>query len=301
MSPKANMKTFLDRFLQLFLLGLLVNFFQQLVPMLLDPGAFGKADENLYTIIAVDIYQFASLATLYFAIMQKLNRNSKSAIVFSVLLLSSSMILNVSLGYETFTTGNNWYDTLIGFMIRENEYSYFPFISWILFPATGYGAAFVYQKMAGKKNLLLYCFSVGIGMILVSELLMNTFSITDVIIRNVYPAEDGYYAMHPVCGLGAIGIILTEFTLVSHLLRNRKEQLPAFFLFVSRNVMFIYVTQWIMIGLLSPVLKDVTQIGVNMLFSIGILAVDCLLAKCYRSIREKMPEKIQHSMSYIIK
>ena len=53
-----------------------------------EPDVFGKAQENLYTIIAVDIYQFASLATLYFAIMQKLNRNTKSAMVFSILLLS---------------------------------------------------------------------------------------------------------------------------------------------------------------------------------------------------------------------
>ena len=177
------MKTFIDRFLQLFLLGLLVNFFQQLVPMLLEPEVFGKAQENLYTIIAVDIYQFASLATLYFAIMQKLNRNTKSAMVFSILLLSFCMILNATLGCETFTTGNNWYDTLIGFFVRENEYSYFPFISWILFPISGYGAAFLYQKLDGKKNLLSCCFVTGIGLILLSELLMNIFSIRDVIIH----------------------------------------------------------------------------------------------------------------------
>ena len=298
---KKGMKTFIYRFLQLFLLGLLVNFFQQLVPMLLEPEVFGKAQENLYTIIAVDIYQFASLATLYFAIMQKLNRNTKSAMIFSILLLSFCMILNATLGCETFTTGNNWYDTLIGFFVRENEYSYFPFISWILFPISGYGAAFLYQKLDGKKNLLSCCFVTGIGLILLSELLMNIFSIRDVIIRHVYPAEEGYYAMHPVCGIGAIGIIVTEFALVSYVLRIRKKQLPGFFSFVDQNVMFIYVTQWIMIGLLSPVLNDITQLGVNMLFSLGVLITACILAKCYRIIREKLPENIQHSMSYLIK
>ena len=130
---------------------------------------------------------------------------------------------------------------------------------------------------------------------------MNIFSIRDVIIRHVYPAEDAYYAMHPVCGIGAIGIILTEFALVSYLLRNLKERLPGFFLFVSQNVMFIYVTQWIMIGLLSPALNDVTHLGVNMMFSIGVLGTACILAKCYRHIRERLPEKIQHSMNYLIK
>ena len=129
MSKKTGMKMFIDRFLQLLVFGVLVNFFQQLVPMLLEPEVFGKAEENLHTLIAVDIYEFAALATLYFAIMQKLNRNSKPAVIFSVSLVAVSMILNAALGYETFSTGNSWYDTLIGFFIRENEYSYFPFIS----------------------------------------------------------------------------------------------------------------------------------------------------------------------------
>ncbi len=301
MSRKTGMKSFFDRFLQLFLLGLLVNFFQQLVPMILNPEVFGKAEENLYTIIAVDIYQFASLATLYFAIMQKLNKNTKPALLFSVFLLGTSMIINVTLGYETFTTGNNWYDTLIGFFIRENEYSYFPFISWILFPISGYGAAFLYQKGNGKKNLLLYCFALGCGLILLSEILMNLFSIRDVIIRHVYPAEEGYYAMHPVCGMGAIGIILTEISLVAYLLRILKVHRPAFCLFVSQNVIGIYVTQWILIGLLSPVLNTITDLGVNMLFSLAVLLAACTVAKGYRSIRKKLSEEIRHALHYLIK
>ena len=43
-----------------------------------------------------------------------------------------SFCANVLIGFETFTTGNEWLDTLLGLLIRVNEYSYFPFISWIV-------------------------------------------------------------------------------------------------------------------------------------------------------------------------
>ncbi len=301
MSRKSSAKAYIDRFLQLFLLGLMVNFFQQLIPMILAPEVFGWAEENLYTIIAVDIYQFAALATLFFAIMQKLNRDSKPAIIFSISLLSFCMILNALLGYETYTTGNNWYDTLIGLLIRENEYSYFPFVSWILFPVAGYWFAFLHQKLCEKELFLLFCFVTGVGLILLSEFLMNTFSIRDIIVRHVYPAEDAYYAMHPVCGLGALGIIVTEFVLTSWIRKILNGRIFAFFLFVSQNVMFIYVTQWILIGLLSPVLNSITQLGVNILFSLGVLASACLLALCFNSIRKRLPGKIQNSLNYIVK
>jgi hypothetical protein len=45
--------------------------------MIINPEVFGSPIENFYTIIAVDIYQFASLAMLYFAAMQALGKNTK--------------------------------------------------------------------------------------------------------------------------------------------------------------------------------------------------------------------------------
>ncbi len=301
LSRKAGWKTYLDRFLQLSLLGVVVNFFQQLVPMLLAPETFGRAEDNLHTLIAVDIYPFAALATLYFALMQKLNRTSKPAAAFTVVLVTVCMGLNAALGYETFTTGNDWLDTLLGLVIRENEYSYFPFISWIIFPAAGYFAAFLYQKPAGDKGRRLYCLGTGIGLILVSELLMEAFSVRDVIIRHVYPAEEAYYAMHPVCGIGALGMILTEFALASFIPGRVKERLSPFFVFVSRNVMFIYVAQWILIGSMSPVLANVTRIGIDLLFSLGILTTVCLLARGFKRVRAKLPERVKHPLKYLIR
>ncbi len=301
LSRKVGYKTYLDRFLQLSLLGVAVNFFQQLVPMLLAPEVFGKAEDSLYTLIAVDIYPFAALATLYFALMQKLNRRSKAAVIFTAALAAVCMGLNAALGCETFTTGNDWLDTLMGLLIRENEYSYFPFISWIIFPAAGYFAAFLYQKLAADKRLHLYCLGTGVGLILVSELLMEVFSVRDVIIRHVYPAEEAYYAMHPVCGIGALGMILAEFALASFIPRRLKERLSPFFVFVSKNVMFIYVAQWILIGLMSPVLADVTRIGINMLFSLGILTSICLLARGLKGVQAKLPERLRHPLKYLVK
>ena len=301
LSRESSVKHSIDRFGQLCILGLLVNFFQQIVPMIINPEVFGAPIENFYTIIAVDIYQFASLAMLYFAAMQALGKNTKKAWLFSGLLVTICMAVNVIFGFETFSTNNPWTDTLIGFIIRENEYSYFPFISWIIFPVVGYACAFVYEKYRDRENIPVLTLAGGICTILISELLMNIFSVRDVIIRHVFPAQPGYYAMHPLCALCAFGIIVIEFSLAMVGLKLLKGKFTPFFNFVSKHVMFIYIAQWIIIGLLTPTLYNVTSIYVNVLFSICILVAVLVITYIREKNLNSLPPEKQEKLKFLIR
>ena len=119
--------------------------------MLLDPAHFGVAADNLHTLFAVDIYQFASLDMFYFIAMELLGKSTRGTKTFSVVLACGCMLVNALIGTETMATGNMWLDTHTGLMIRQNEYSYFPFVSWIVFPVAGYGTASLYEKVKDKR------------------------------------------------------------------------------------------------------------------------------------------------------
>jgi hypothetical protein len=211
------------------------------------------------------------------------------------------MAVNVIFGFETFSTNNPWTDTLIGFIIRENEYSYFPFISWIIFPVVGYACAFVYEKYWDRENIPVLTLAGGICTILISELLMNIFSVRDVIIRHVFPAQPGYYAMHPLCALCAFGIIVIEFSLAMVGLKLLKGKFTPFFNFVSKHVMFIYIAQWIIIGLLTPTLYNVTSIYVNVLFSICILVAVLVITYIREKILNSLPPEKQEKLKFLIR
>lgn len=109
------------RVLQLFLLGIVVNFFQQYVPLILAPEYFGTLEENAPAILATDIYFFAALASFYLALMKLLKDKPALAIISSVALLVVCMTIRVTFGFENYSTGNIWFDTLIGLFVRENE------------------------------------------------------------------------------------------------------------------------------------------------------------------------------------
>lgn len=301
LSVRSTALTYVDRFLQLAILGIVVNFFQQLVPMLMDPADFGVASENLFALIAVDIYQFAALGMVYFAIMQILGKNTKPAIVVSGALVAVCAVVNACFSQGAASTGNDWLDTLVGYVIHVNEYSYFPFISWLVFPAAGYATAYLHKRIRDKKWLPFATIGVGAVLIVVAEVLMNAFGVTDVVIRHVYPPEEGYYLMHPLCALCGFGIIAVEFSLACLILRALKGRLGSFFEFVSMHVMFIYVTQWIVIGCLTAALYRMTSLWANMLTALLVLVAACMLAWLNDATLKKMPESARISASYHIR
>ena len=130
---------------------------------------------------------------------------------------------------------------------------------------------------------------------------MCVFDIRGVIIRHVYPCEEAYYAMHPVCALGALGIIAVEFAIAMWFLSSRGGRLPAIASFMSRNVLHIYVAQWILIGLLSLVLFGVTNIALDMIVAASVLALSSLGAWLRTNYVERSSEKVQTQYSYVIK
>ncbi len=269
---KTTPESYFTRFLYLFALGLFVNIFQQWVPCILDPENFGALKDNLHTLIAVDIYAFSALATLYSMTVKKLEGKPRAGILVGVLLVAVTFWINITFGYETFSTGNEWADTFIGLFIRENEYSYFPYISWIVFPVAGFGAGYLYKKLDDKKKFILIAVCAGIVQIIFGLWMMQQLGMEDTVLFRKYDVEESlYYGMHPVYAVCGLGMIAVEFAISTWILKLTKERIPSFMTEMSKNVMDIYVIQWMIIGCISPVLVRLKSIYVNMAVSVLIL------------------------------
>ena len=128
-SKRATAESYRKRAVSLFVLGIIINFFEQYLPAILAPSSYGPLDEVFPSILATDIYFFAALASLYFALMKQLESKKHMRILASICLVGLCFFVNSVVGFESFTTVNEWLDTILGLFIRVNEYSYFPFVA----------------------------------------------------------------------------------------------------------------------------------------------------------------------------
>lgn len=282
-SKRATPETYAKRALSLFGLGIVVNVFEQYLPSILAPATYGALIDKLPAILATDIYFFAALMSLYFALLKMMHSKKMQATV-SVVVLAVCFLINGLVGFESFTTGNVWLDTILGLFIRVNEYSYFPFISWYVYPILGYGLAALFRKY-GMRKALVFAAITGTVALALSDLLIRLDMMPDALVMDVLTTRDGvYYALHPVYALGGYGIIAIEFVLVHLALLASRGRIPDFMLTMSKNVSQIYVSQWAFIGVLSPLLAIVTNVWLNILIALCILFASYF---CGKLLKEK--------------
>ena len=269
-SSKATPKTYLDRLLQLVLLGLLVNVFQQWIPMYLRPDKYGTVPENWHTLFAVDIYAFAAAAMLYLALMRGLMKHERLLFAVSVALLFISLLINGITEPESFSTGSELGDTLIGVFIRENEYSYFPFVSWIFFPVTGFVSGKLFRKW-GRKKFLIFLAVTGTIALVSASIIMYVRDIPNAVLAPYFVTETEYYALDNINLICSYGLIAYEFLIASLVVKLVRNRLPDIILYMSRSVMHIYLFQWLFIGLLSGVISKTESLPAILLISAVVL------------------------------
>ena len=293
-SSRSTPSTYISRLRQLVVLGIVINFFEHFIPSIIDPAIFGTIWEIAPSIFAVDIYFFAAFAMIYFAVMKKFKEKPVMAVSISAALVIVCFAINAAAGFESFTTGNSWIDTGIGLFIRENEWSYFPFISWIIFPVVGYGAAALFKKATSRRAVLIFAVIAGVSLITFAEITMAAFGVQDAVIFGAHSAsEASYYALHPLCAICGCGVIALEFVIANLILMISRQRLPKFMSKMSRNVMEIYIAQWLFIGCLSPVLSGVTNLWVNILFATAVTFASYFGAEMYKWLMMKSKEYAQ--------
>ena len=258
------------------------------VPMILAPECFGSLEDYAYLILATDIYFFAALASFYLALMKLLKDSPALAIISSVVILVVCMTIRVAFGFENYSTGNVWFDMLIGMFVREHDWSAFPFTVWIIFPMVGYGAAMVYKKIHDKRQFLKFAAIAGVAAILIAESAMYHWDMPDAALLDSFEVDEGlYYSMHPLNSLCVLGIIALEFVAASFVIKLFNNNLPPIIENMSRNVMGIYIAQWMIIGCLSPLIFQLDSSWLIVVTAFVILVMSCTVAAAYKKFKKR--------------
>lgn len=252
-SGKITPKTLMKRAFVLIGLGLLVNFFEEVLPVVWEEGA----DMEMFLdwlpgLFANDIYFFFPMTYFLFALMVR----SKKEVPIASAVLALGLIGGFILPFMKFETGNTAVDLILGLFVRTGEYAFFPFTSWIVFPMAGYLFGRVLVKTEDKAKLykkIALISAVALAVIAVVGLSLgfeNSFI-------NALDCEDAdYYTPNLFSQLWGIAFVLLWEAVAYALVRKANpDSRPArVMIWGSRQVKPIYVLQWVVIFFMTPVL-----------------------------------------------
>ena len=289
-SKRSTAVSYLKRAGMIFGLGILVNFFQQWVPIFLRPDTAEEFAANAHSIIATDIYSFVTVAFLYFAFL----KTTKHPIPIAAATLVICMIISDITYPNSIDTGNVWVDSIIGIFIRTNEYSYFPFFTWALWPLLGYLFGQLLIRTEDKMKMYGIITATGVAALIIATIVINR-NPDDLIINSLTEAnmdDDGlYYAMDTWNLLWSYGALAIEMFILYLVVKLTKNKIPALFSYMSKHIMSIYVIQWIYIGLATPIFDKITNVYVCAVMGMIVLVLTLVTAWLWDKFMTKIKSR----------
>ena len=102
--------------------------------------------EYVYMFFNVDILQFVVLALLVIALFKKLKLKPLVMVIIAAICSVIGQLL------QGVSTGSYIGDVISGFIWKSYEYSYFPLLSWLIFPVCGYAFSGIWQRLQDKEK-----------------------------------------------------------------------------------------------------------------------------------------------------
>ncbi len=288
-STRSTSKTYLKRAAQIFALGILVNFFQQWVPIFMRPDVAEEFAANAHSIIATDIYSFVTVAFLFFAYL----KTSKHPVAITTIAMIVCLIVSEVTYPNSIDTGSVWLDSIIGIFVRTNDYSYFPFFTWAMWPLLGYLFGRLLIKTENKFKMYSIIAATGVVALAVATYVIN-MDPNDMIINSLTEANMDdvglYYAMDTWNLLWSYGCLAIEMYVLYLVVRLTKNRIPALFSYMSKHIMSIYVIQWVFIGLATPIFDRVTDVFVCAALGAVVLVLTIISAWLWDKFMTKRKE-----------
>ena len=202
-----------------------------------------------------------------------------SKIGISVCIVLVAILVNTFVPAEAYSTGNDWADTLIGLFIRENDYSWFPLVTWVIHPLAGYWLGNIYRKLNDRRGFIKLLLILGIPTFVLSEIMVTVKGLPHEVLNPGGYDEFYFYAMSTWSMIGGFGLLVLELALFMILREIFQFSLPQVVAYVSKNVIFIYVTQWLILGCLYPYLFHITNLWINLSIGLCVMFVVYLLCR----------------------
>jgi len=226
--------------------GVLLNVVRFVLPCIVA-GLCGRLEfvtVGIYYSIASDILYFAGLVFLFFAFVKKCSIQPVYVLVISLAMLACNMVIT-----SAAPVTNKYFDAFLGNFAYINDESYFPFLSWIVYPAVGYMLGEYIKKLETVKDsdsfylrMFLIC---GTGLAALC-ICLKSYKIDPLVIA-ASPANayiNDLFTVVITLLLG--GIWLAFWYAICRHVRSQKFTTAAYL--ISDAILVFYAIQWSVIG-----------------------------------------------------
>ena len=162
-SRRHEIKNYIDRGISLLTMGQLLNLFRDCLPNLIAYWTTGNKIfiSRAMQIFQTDIFTFAGIVFLIFALLKKVKLSDSSIFIISI-------IMNfVGFGFYKIMKPPKdiFLNIFLGFFILADAETFFPFFSYFIFVGFGYWLGGIYQKISDKNKfynlVLIICFPIS--------------------------------------------------------------------------------------------------------------------------------------------
>lgn len=272
-SPKA----LLDRGINILVLGFLLNIVRFSLPIIWDASLLNEPFPYVAVItwqISVDVLQFAGLTFIYFSFAKRMGWSKSTLVMIAVLCsLLGTLLKGVTVDHYI---GKQ----LLGYFWASSDETFFPFLTWIIFPTFGYvfGSYWVkcrdkgsFYKLVSPAALILSCGYIAVCLI---------FGLS------MYAEGNSYYHMNLLDACFIMMLMVGLFGLHYGLLQVFPRKIFTPLLSLSRNITEVYCIHWVILGFSWVCLKHFfgkTQLPFWELtqYAFAILVISGFLAAFY--------------------
>lgn len=286
-TSKEEPKHFLKRGLFLLAGGYILNFLRGFLPHIIN--YFIYKDVRFYygalvELLYVDILQFAGLTMLLFGVLKYLKADYLTITICAIsLALSNIFVSNI-------TIDKFWVSSLVGLIWGASEYSYFPFLTWIFYPLSGYLFGYLLIRCQDKKRFYRIA-AIASALFFFGGIFTFNWSIG---LKSGLKTDIAYYHHVFTDNITFTAFVILEISLISFITTYIPKALMELIVRWSKNVTPIYFIHWILIGWIALIIGG-DSLGPLSFFGlcVAIVVISDLGGEFYRKYREGARRKIK--------
>ena len=257
----------------------LLEVFRTAIPGFLEWLLFRDPEciEYVYLFFEVDILQFAAMAMLVLALFKQCRLKPTVMVILAVLCSVAGQLL------QWVSTGSDIGDMAAGFIWHSCDYSYFPLLSWLIFPVCGYVFGDTWLKLKDKDAFFRMVTPI-------SWALTAVYFVSMAVVGEWYYLSGGDYY-----GLGildAVFALVTCFAMIGlgYYLEKWCARIAGWFGSMGRRVNSIYCIHWTLYCFLYLLLLCILSVYVSQWTivpaGIVVLAGSDWLSRLYITIKK---------------
>ena len=280
-SRKNNPSLMFKRGVGLIFTAYSLNFIRGFVPYIIQAYRLYDIDylyEGVIELLYVDILQFSGLVMIMFALFKKFNFKNIGMFLTSIgLALLNLVMLNIQ-------SDNITLSAVTGLFWGSNENTFFPFLTWMFYPISGYIFGSFLIRCTNKKKFYIISAIISALVFFGGTYLFNVV----LEIPNGLTSDIGYYHHFITDNITFTGFVILEISILSFIAPFVPPFLQAIAGRWSKNVTTIFCIHWVIITWSTLFIPSGSlDIFDFIVYLIVIIPLSDFLAYYYKKLKSK--------------